>query len=193
MTSLWRKNISRSPDQRAHHLRLRHEGQVHQAHPEEGQQVREQVRQAAGEGGQVCLRQPAEAVQGLSPGKNFILHNIINVRQVSRRRRRRPLGAGRPGCWSRSLPSDAQDLRTSINSSSSSSSSLIPSSLIFCLCIKTSILVHTYYIKLSLSCCIIVVTIVHIFIKKNQSVKSICDFFHLYLLKIYLGVNVFHQ
>ena len=38
------------PDQRAQHVRLRHEGQVHQAHPQEGIQVREQVRQAAEEG-----------------------------------------------------------------------------------------------------------------------------------------------
>ena len=50
----------RPPDQRAHHLRERHEGQVHQAHPQEGLQVREQVRQAAGEGRQVRIRQPAE-------------------------------------------------------------------------------------------------------------------------------------
>merc|ERR1712193_520562 len=47
-------------DQRAYHQRLRHEGQVHQAHPQEGLQVREQVRQAAGEGRQVRVRQPAE-------------------------------------------------------------------------------------------------------------------------------------
>ena len=47
-------------DQRVAHVRQRHEGQVHQADPEEGVQVREQVRQAPGEGGQVRLRQPAE-------------------------------------------------------------------------------------------------------------------------------------
>merc|ERR1711890_225260 len=40
-----------------------HEGQVHQTHPEEGVKVREQIRQTAGEGGQVRIRQPAQTVQ----------------------------------------------------------------------------------------------------------------------------------
>merc|ERR1712107_909823 len=52
MFFLQRGHPPRPPDQRAHHL--------------EGLQVREQVRQAAGEGSQVRLCQPAEAVQGLS-------------------------------------------------------------------------------------------------------------------------------
>ena len=46
--------------QRAQHVRLRHEGQVHEAYPQEGLQVREQVRQAAGEGRQVRFCQPAQ-------------------------------------------------------------------------------------------------------------------------------------
>ena len=50
----------RPPDQRAQHVRLGHEGEVHQAHPQEGLQVREQVRQATGEGRKVRLRQPAQ-------------------------------------------------------------------------------------------------------------------------------------
>merc|ERR1712130_65162 len=67
----------RPPDQRAHHLCQGHEGQVHQANPEEGLQVREQVRQAAGEGCQVCLCQPAEAVQGLSPPSSVTMTDSI--------------------------------------------------------------------------------------------------------------------
>merc|ERR1711935_847016 len=41
-----------------------HEGQVYQTHAEKGVQIREQIRQAAGEGRQVRLRQPTEG-QGL--------------------------------------------------------------------------------------------------------------------------------
>merc|ERR1712212_609047 len=67
----------RPPDQRAYHLRQWHEGQVHQAYPEEGLQVREQVRQAAGEGCQVCLCQPTEAVQGLSPPSSVTMTDSI--------------------------------------------------------------------------------------------------------------------
>jgi len=37
-------------DSRIEHVRERHEGEVHQADPEEGVEVREQVRQVAGEG-----------------------------------------------------------------------------------------------------------------------------------------------
>merc|ERR1712037_701206 len=60
------------------------EGQVHQAHPEEGLQVREQVRQAAGEGCQVCLCQPAEAVQGLSPPSSVTMTDSIQGRWLIR-------------------------------------------------------------------------------------------------------------
>jgi len=49
------------PDQRAQHVRLRHEGQVHQAHPQEGLQVREQVCQAPRKGSQVRVREPAQS------------------------------------------------------------------------------------------------------------------------------------
>merc|ERR1712179_675737 len=59
-------------------------GQVHQAHPEEGLQVREQVRQAAGEGCQVCLCQPAEAVQGLSPPSSVTMTDSIQGRWLIR-------------------------------------------------------------------------------------------------------------
>ena len=55
-----RGDPARPEHQRAQHVRLGHEGQVHEAHPQEGVQVREQVCQAAGEGGQVCLCQPAQ-------------------------------------------------------------------------------------------------------------------------------------
>jgi len=48
-------------NQRAQHVRLRHEGQVHQAHPQEGLQVREQVRQAPRKGCQVRVREPAQS------------------------------------------------------------------------------------------------------------------------------------
>merc|ERR1711962_720252 len=54
------------------------EGQVHQTHPEEGIKVREQIRQTAREGGQVCLRQPAETVQVIPTQQLFDFH-IKNV------------------------------------------------------------------------------------------------------------------
>merc|ERR1711934_1058465 len=56
----------------------------HQAHPEEGLQVREQVCQAAGEGCQVCLCQPAEAVQGLSPPSSVTMTDSIQGRWLIR-------------------------------------------------------------------------------------------------------------
>lgn len=49
------------PDQRAQHVRLGHEGKVHQAHPQEGLQVREQIRQAPRKGCQVRVREPAQS------------------------------------------------------------------------------------------------------------------------------------
>lgn len=55
-----RGDPARPPDQRAQHVGERHEGQVHQAHAQEGLQVREQVRQAPREGGQIRLCQPAQ-------------------------------------------------------------------------------------------------------------------------------------
>ena len=55
-----RGHPARPQHQRAQHVRVGHEGQVHQAHPQEGLQVREQVRQAPGEGGQIRLCQPTE-------------------------------------------------------------------------------------------------------------------------------------
>merc|ERR1712037_899852 len=60
------------------------EGQVHQAYPEEGLQIREQVRQAAGEGCQVCLCQPAEAVQGLRPPSSVTMTDSIQGRRSIR-------------------------------------------------------------------------------------------------------------
>merc|ERR1711962_1087549 len=54
------------------------EGQVHQTHPEEGIKIREQIRQTAREGSQVCLRQPAEAVQVIPTQQLFDFH-IKNV------------------------------------------------------------------------------------------------------------------
>ena len=47
-------------DSRVEHVGERHEGEVHQADPEEGLEVREQVRQVAGEGRQICICQPTE-------------------------------------------------------------------------------------------------------------------------------------
>merc|ERR1712033_133922 len=49
------------PDQRAQHVRLGHEGQIHQALPQEGLQVRKQVCQAPRKGRQIRLREPAQS------------------------------------------------------------------------------------------------------------------------------------
>lgn len=55
-------NPSLFSDQRAEHVRLRHEGQVHQANPEKGLKVREQVRKATGEGSQIRIRKPGKTI-----------------------------------------------------------------------------------------------------------------------------------
>jgi len=47
----------RPSDQRAQHVRQRHEGKIHQAHAQEGLEIREQVRQTSGEGRQIRIRQ----------------------------------------------------------------------------------------------------------------------------------------
>jgi len=76
-------------NQRAQHVRLRHEGQVHQAHPQEGLQVREQVCQAPRKGSQVRVREPAQSqgqVKVLShhhtttPPKKYLTRTVyINI------------------------------------------------------------------------------------------------------------------
>jgi len=54
------KNKKQISDSRVEHVRERHEGQVHQADPEEGVQVREQVCKAARESRKIRIRKSAE-------------------------------------------------------------------------------------------------------------------------------------